>query len=134
MTAENIPHPPIVSQGQWLADRKELLDHEKESTAHLDRVNAGRRRLPMVTIEKDYIFDGPNGNQILHALFDGRRQLIVYHFMFDPAWDKGCPKLHGLDNYDFHVTLDAKVAPTEYTYRNEAETEAKKGRPVKDGR
>jgi predicted dithiol-disulfide oxidoreductase (DUF899 family) len=50
-----------------------------------------RRRLPMVKIEKDYVFDGPNGKQNLKAIFDGRRQLIVYHFMFDPAWEKGCP-------------------------------------------
>jgi predicted dithiol-disulfide oxidoreductase (DUF899 family) len=85
-----IPHPKIVSRDDWLAERKKLLTHEKEFTKHRDRINAERRRLPMVKIEKDYLFDGPNGRQSLNAVFDGRRQLIVYHFMFDPAWDKGC--------------------------------------------
>jgi predicted dithiol-disulfide oxidoreductase (DUF899 family) len=85
-----IPHPPIVSRDQWLAERKKLLADEKELTAHYDRVNAGRRRLPMVKVEKDYAFEGPSGKSSLKDLFDGRRQLIVYHFMFDPAWDKGC--------------------------------------------
>ena len=85
-----IPHPPIVSREDWLAERKKLLAHEKELTKQRDRVNAERRRLPMVKIEKKYVFDGPNGKQSLQELFAGRRQLIVYHFMFDPAWDKGC--------------------------------------------
>ena len=85
MTASTIPHPPIVSRDQWLAERKKLLAPEKELTKQLDRVNAERRRLPMVKIEKDYAFDGPNGKQALNALFDGRRQLIVYHFMFGPS-------------------------------------------------
>jgi predicted dithiol-disulfide oxidoreductase (DUF899 family) len=85
-----IPHPPIVSRDRWLAERKRLLAHEKELTKHYDRVNAERRRLPMVKIEKDYFFDGPHGKPSLKDLFDGRRQLIVYHFMFDPTWDKGC--------------------------------------------
>ena len=90
-----VAHPPIVSREQWLVQRKTLLSQEKELTKNYDRVNAERRRLPMVKIEKDYVFDGPNGKQNLKALFDGRRQLIVYHFMFDPAWDKGCPGCTG---------------------------------------
>ncbi len=90
MTTATIPHPPIVSRDQWLTERRQLLTHEKELTAHYDRVNAERRRLPMVKIDKDYVFDGPNGKQGLKDLFDGRPQLIVYHFMFDPAWEKGC--------------------------------------------
>jgi predicted dithiol-disulfide oxidoreductase (DUF899 family) len=90
MTTSTIPHPQIVSRDQWLAERKKLLAQEKELTKHCDRINAERRRLPMVKIEKDYVFDGPNGKQSLKALFDDRRQLIVYHFMFDPEWDKGC--------------------------------------------
>jgi predicted dithiol-disulfide oxidoreductase (DUF899 family) len=90
MTKSTIPHPPIVSRDQWLAERKKLLAHEKELTKHYDRVNAERRRPPMVKIEKDYVFDGPNGKPSLKDLFEGRRQLVVYHFMFDPAWDKGC--------------------------------------------
>jgi predicted dithiol-disulfide oxidoreductase (DUF899 family) len=98
MTTSTIPHPPIVSRGQWLAERKSLLTHEKELTKQRDRLNAERRRLPMVKIEKDYEFDGPKGKQNLQALFDGRRQLIVYHFMFDPAWDKGCSGCTGYVN------------------------------------
>jgi predicted dithiol-disulfide oxidoreductase (DUF899 family) len=95
MTTSTIPHPPIVSRDQWLAERKKLLAHEKELTKQYDRINAERRRLPMVKIEKDYAFDGANGKQNLSDLFDGRRQLIVYHFMFDPDWDKGCPGCTG---------------------------------------
>jgi predicted dithiol-disulfide oxidoreductase (DUF899 family) len=91
MTTSTVPHPPIVSRDQWLDERKKLLVREKELTKHRDRINAERRRLPMVRIGKDYVFDGPNGKRSLKALFDGRRQLVVYHFMFDPAWDKGCP-------------------------------------------
>jgi predicted dithiol-disulfide oxidoreductase (DUF899 family) len=89
-TTGAIPHTRIVSRDQWLAERKKFLVHEKALTKHRDRINAERRRLPMVKIEKDYAFDGPDGSKSLKALFDGRLQLIVYHFMFDPAWDKGC--------------------------------------------
>src|ERR1700682_88770 len=96
MTTSTTPHPPIVSQNQWLAERKKLLAHERELTKHYDRVNAERRRLPMVKIEKDYVFEGPSGKLTLKDLFEGRRQLIVYHFMFDPAWDKGCSGCTGL--------------------------------------
>jgi predicted dithiol-disulfide oxidoreductase (DUF899 family) len=91
MTTRPIPHPPVASRDQWLVERKTLLAHEKELTKHRDRVNAERRRLPMVKIDKDYVFDGPNGKRNLKDLFEGRRQLIVYHFMFDPNWENGCP-------------------------------------------
>lgn len=91
-----LPHPPIVSRNEWLADRKQLLAAEKELTKQSDAVNAMRRRLPMVKLEKNYVFDGPNGKVRLLDLFEGRRQLIVYHFMFDPNWDKGCPGCTGL--------------------------------------
>lgn len=91
----DVAMPRIVSRDEWLAERKKLLSHEKELTNHRDRVNAERRRLPMVRIEKGYAFDGPDGKRSLADLFDGRRQLIVYHFMFDPAWDKGCPGCTG---------------------------------------
>ena len=95
MTSSNIPHPLVVTREQWLVERKKLLTHEKELTKHSDHVNAERRQLPMVKIDKDYVFDGPNGKQNLGSLFEGRRQLIVYHFMFDPSWDKGCPACTG---------------------------------------
>lgn len=90
-----IPHPPIVSEEQWLAERKKLLAQEKELTQQYDRVNSERRRLPMVKVERDYVFDGLKGKSSLKDLFQGRRQLIVYHFMFDPSWDKGCPGCTG---------------------------------------
>ena len=77
MTTSTIPHPQIVSRDQWLAERKKLLADEKELTRHYDRVSADRRRLPMVKIEKAYVFDGPNGKPSLKDLFDGHRQLIV---------------------------------------------------------
>ena len=90
-----VAHPEIASREEWLAKRKELLAKEKEVTKHYDRVNAERRRLPMVKIEKDYVFDGPEGKQSLLDLFEGQRQLIVYHFMFDPKWTDGCPGCTG---------------------------------------
>ena len=98
MATPEILHTGIVSRDQWLTERKKLLALEKELTKHYDRVNAERRRLPMVKLEKDYAFDGPNGKQSLKDLFDGRRQLIVYHFMFDPSWDKGCSGCTGFVN------------------------------------
>lgn len=83
-------YPQIVSREEWLAARQELLVKEKEATRAHDRLNAERRRLPMVKIDKEYLFDGPDGKVSLLDLFYGRRQLIVYHFMFDPSWDEGC--------------------------------------------
>jgi predicted dithiol-disulfide oxidoreductase (DUF899 family) len=91
-----ISHPPIVSREEWLAERKKLLAAEKQLTKRYDEVNAQRRRLPMVKLEKAYKFDGPAGKMLMADLFAGRRQLIVYHFMFDPDWDKGCPGCTGL--------------------------------------
>ncbi len=98
MTKNEIPHPKIVSRDEWLAARKAHLDHEKELTKHRDQVNAERRRLPMVKLEKEYVFDGPSGKPSLKDLFESRRQLIVYHFMFDPEWDEGCPGCTGFVN------------------------------------
>jgi predicted dithiol-disulfide oxidoreductase (DUF899 family) len=94
-SASAIPHPPIADQTEWLAARIRLLKREKEATRERDRVGAERRRLPMVRIEKDYDFDAPEGRVHLRDLFAGRRQLIVYHFMFDPSWEKGCPGCTG---------------------------------------
>jgi predicted dithiol-disulfide oxidoreductase (DUF899 family) len=95
MTARNIAHPPIASHDEWLAARKELLAREKEATRARDALSAARRQLPMVRIEKDYIFMGSDGEVRFPALFEGRRQLIIYHFMFDPRWDDGCPTCTG---------------------------------------
>ncbi len=162
-------YPNVATREEWLAKRLKHLAHEKELTKHRDRVSAERRRLPMVKIEKDYLFEGPDGKKTLLELFEGQQQLIVYHFMFDPKWDEGCPgctgyvdalgdlsmlndrqtrfvlisraplpkletyrKRKGWDrpwfssfgsqfNYDFHATLDEKVAPPEYNYRSKEE-------------
>ncbi len=83
--------PEIVTREQWLAARRQLLAKEKELTHARDALSADRRRLPMVEVEKDYRFDGPDGEVGLLDLFEGRRQLIVAHFMFDPSWEDGCP-------------------------------------------
>ncbi len=161
--------PKTVSRSEWLAARKALLEQEKQLTRERDALSEARRRLPMVRIDKDYVFDGPDGKSSLLDLFDGRRQLIVYHFMYDPDWEKACPGctgfvgdlpvlkgLHEHDtslaviarapqakltayaaaqgwdiplyssfgsdfNYDFQVTTDEKVAPSEYNYRPRTE-------------
>jgi predicted dithiol-disulfide oxidoreductase (DUF899 family) len=174
VTNSNLPHPRVVSKTEWRQARVAHLAREKELTKELDRLRAERRRLPMVKVEAGYVFDGPEGRRSLLELFAGRRQLVVYHFMFDPSWDKGCmgctgyvdalgdlsmlnerdttfavisraplAKLEaykalkgwsiawyssfGSDfNYDFHVTLDEKVAPVEYNFRSKAEMEARK--------
>lgn len=85
-----VPHR-IVPREQWLAARKLLLAKEKKFNRERDALTAERRQLPMVHVEKTYAFEGPHGRRTLGDLFDGRRQLIVYHFMFDPVWDEGCP-------------------------------------------
>jgi predicted dithiol-disulfide oxidoreductase (DUF899 family) len=82
--------PKIVSRDEWLAARKELLTSEKESLRARDALNTRRRMLPMVRLEKDYQFDGPDGTVSLAALFDGQRQLIVQHFMLAPGQGTGC--------------------------------------------
>jgi predicted dithiol-disulfide oxidoreductase (DUF899 family) len=163
--------PDVVSSEQWLVARKQLLRREKELTRLRDTLNADRRRLPMVSIEKDYQFTGPDGQVGLAELFAGCRQLVVQHVMFGPDWDTVCPSCSasieemssglydhlrardtayvyvsrapfpkvaaakaatgwditwyssfGSDfNYDFHVTLDASVAPIMHNYRDASE-------------
>jgi predicted dithiol-disulfide oxidoreductase (DUF899 family) len=83
------PHP-IVSREEWTAARRQHLAHEKEYTAARDRLNAERRALPWVRVEKAYSFDGPDGAQTLADLFAGRSQLVVQHFVFAPDWEEGC--------------------------------------------
>jgi predicted dithiol-disulfide oxidoreductase (DUF899 family) len=83
--------PRIVSADEWLAERKQLLAAEQQADKALEAVSERRRQLPAVRIEKEYVFDGPDGKVSLLDMFEGRRQLIVQHFMFDPAWDEGCP-------------------------------------------
>jgi predicted dithiol-disulfide oxidoreductase (DUF899 family) len=83
--------PKVVSRGEWVSARKELLAKEKAMTRARDALSAERRMLPMVRIDKEYVFEGPEGRVTLPDLFHGRRQLMVSHFMFDPEWDDGCP-------------------------------------------
>jgi predicted dithiol-disulfide oxidoreductase (DUF899 family) len=83
--------PRIATRDEWLEARKELLAKEKDLTRRRDALSIERRNLPMVEIEKDYVFDGPNGRVRLIDMFEGRPQLIIYHFMFDPEWEDGCP-------------------------------------------
>lgn len=82
---------PIVSQEEWLKARKALLQKEKEETHLRDTVRAARLALPWVRVENEYVFDTPSGKRSLAELFDGRSQLIVYHFMLGPGWKAGCP-------------------------------------------
>jgi predicted dithiol-disulfide oxidoreductase (DUF899 family) len=163
--------PAVTTREQWLIARKELLAREKELTRLRDALNTSRRELPMVKIDKDYVFDGPDGQASLLDMFGPSTQLVVQHVMYDPAWDDACPSCSaGLDelsagllknlraretafagisraqyakiadykarrgwdfawyssygsdfNYDFHVSLDATVAPIMFNYRDEAE-------------
>lgn len=166
--------PEVVSREAWLAARTALLISEKEALRARDALNTRRRELPMVRLEREYRFDGPDGQVGLLDLFDGERQLVVQHFMFAPDAEDGCPsctaavdelsdgllrhlrarstvyavvarapiaKLEryrakrgwtiplyssfGSDfNYDFHVTLDASVAPIQFNYRGPDELRA----------
>ena len=84
-------HHKVVSKNEWLEARKMLLKKEKEFTNLRDQLNQDRRDLPWTAVDKEYVFEGPNGKETLSDLFDGRGQLIVYHFMFDPSWEAGCP-------------------------------------------
>src|ERR1044072_3346397 len=88
MAVRNLPD--VVSREEWLTARRELLSTEKELTRARDRLNADRRRLPMVRVDEPYEFDGPGGAVGLLDLFEGRSQLVVHHFMFAPEWDSAC--------------------------------------------
>jgi predicted dithiol-disulfide oxidoreductase (DUF899 family) len=95
MTASTTKHPKIVSPAEWQAAQEKLLAKEKAATRARDALAAERRRMPMVRIEKNYVFEDPGGKKSLRDLFDGRRQLILYHFMFAQGVDgwpaAGCP-------------------------------------------
>jgi predicted dithiol-disulfide oxidoreductase (DUF899 family) len=163
--------PAVTSRQQWLAARKDLLIREKELTRLHDQLNTARRQLPMVRIDKEYAFEGPDGRVGLADLFGSSSQLVLQHVMYDPAWESACPSCSaGLDelsagllrnlrardtafaavsrapyakiaeykarkgwdfawyssfgsdfNYDFHVSIDASVAPVMFNYRDETE-------------
>jgi predicted dithiol-disulfide oxidoreductase (DUF899 family) len=94
----------VVSHAEWTRARKALLAKEKAFTRRRDALSRTRRELPWERAEKSYTFEGPNGKETLADLFDGRSQLVVYHFMFDPAWDAGCKSCSfWADNFDGNV-------------------------------
>lgn len=98
---EKKPAARVVSPAEWLAARKEFLAKEKEFTRMRDELSRMRRELPWEKVEKNYVFEGSNGTETLAQLFDGRNQLIVYHFMFGPGWKEGCPSCSFLaDSFD----------------------------------
>jgi predicted dithiol-disulfide oxidoreductase (DUF899 family) len=92
------PHK-IVSQSEWTAARKAFLEAEKRFTKARDELSRQRRELPWVKVDKNYVFDGPNGKQTLAELFEGRSQLIVYHFMLGPGWQEGCKSCSYLSDH-----------------------------------
>jgi predicted dithiol-disulfide oxidoreductase (DUF899 family) len=97
--------PDVVSREEWLAARRELLEKEKRFTRERDALNADRRRLPMVEIEKDYVFHGPDGSELrLADLFEGRSQLVVYHFMWLYDKDTGCASCSGFADQIGHLS------------------------------
>ena len=82
---------PVVSRQEWLEARRALLATEKEETKLRDKIRADRQKMPWVKVDKTYMFDTPAGKKTLAELFDGRSQLMIYHFMFGPDWEAGCP-------------------------------------------
>ncbi|MEV8592029.1 DUF899 domain-containing protein [Streptomyces sp. NPDC052012] len=101
--------PEIVSRAEWRVAREELLVKEKAATRARDVLNAERRRLPMVEIDREYVFEGGDGKATLLDLFEGRQQLVVYHFMFAPEWDAGCRSCSGfLDQIGHLAHLHAR--------------------------
>ncbi len=126
--------PKVVSRDEWLEARQELLVKEKELTRRRDALNVERRELPMVRIEKDYAFRGPAGEVGLIDLFEGRLQLIVGHFMFDPEWEDGCPSCTaGADEVSDGLVEHLRIRDTSFAYVSRAPLEklerykAKKG-------
>lgn len=91
----------VVSREQWIEARKRHLEKEKEFTRLRDDLSRERRELPWVRVDKAYVFEGPSGKETLSDLFQGKSQLIVYHFMYGPDWDEGCPSCSfWADNFD----------------------------------
>jgi predicted dithiol-disulfide oxidoreductase (DUF899 family) len=100
MTEVDVKHE-VVSREQWTEARKALLAKEKEHTRQRDELSRQRRELPWVKVEKNYVFEGPQGKETLQDLFAGRGQLIIYHFMFGPGWEEGCKSCSFLgDHFD----------------------------------
>jgi len=105
MAKSSITNHPVVSHEQWVTERKRLLAHEKELTHLRDQVARERRALPWVRIDKVYTFDAPAGARTLVDLFEGRRQLIVEHFMLGPGWEEGCPSCSFMADHTDGITV-----------------------------
>ena len=126
--------PEVVSRDEWIVARKELLGKEKEFTRRRDALNAERRRLPMVRIDKDYVFEGPDGKGSLLDLFEGRRQLIVGHFMFSPEWDEGCPSCSaGADEISDGLLTHLYTRDTTFVYVSRAPIRSRRTRHARAG-
>ena len=101
MDRNNLEQHPVVSREEWVKARKELLAKEKEFTRLRDELGRTQRALPWVKVDKEYVFEGPRGRETLGDLFEGRSQLVVYHFMFAPDWEAGCKHCSfWADNFD----------------------------------
>lgn len=104
MTKTDLNKHKVVSPNEWLEARKKLLAQEKEFTRFRDQLSQQRRELPWVKVETEYVFEGPNGKETLADLFEGRSQLVIYHFMFAPEWAEGCPSCSfWADNFNPNV-------------------------------
>jgi predicted dithiol-disulfide oxidoreductase (DUF899 family) len=90
ITETNLSQHPVVSRERWLAERRQLLAREKVLTRQRDELARARRAMPWLRVEANYAFDAPEGRRTLAELFEGRRQLVVQHFMFAPGWEQGC--------------------------------------------
>jgi predicted dithiol-disulfide oxidoreductase (DUF899 family) len=110
MTTKNMENHKVVSRDEWIRARKELLAKEKKLTRERDVLSEERRNLPWVKVDKDYVFDTPNGKVTLKELFGDKNQLVVYHFMFGPGWEQGCPSCSMIaDTFDgMRVHLSAR--------------------------
>jgi predicted dithiol-disulfide oxidoreductase (DUF899 family) len=105
---------PVVSREEWLSARRAFLAKEKEFTRLRDDLSRQRRALPWERVDATYAFDGPRGEETLPELFDGRSQLVVYHFMFAPEWEEGCPHCSfWADNFD---GIDVHLAHRDVTF------------------
>ncbi len=126
--------PEVVTREEWLTARRELLAREKAFTHQRDELSAARRRLPMVAIDKEYEFEGPDGPARLIQLFAGRRQLIVAHFMFDPSWEDGCSSCTaGADEIAPGLREHLEVRDTRLVYVSRAPIEKIEGYKAKRG-
>ena len=116
--------PEIASRDEWRAAREELLAEEKRFTRERDALSAKRRELPMVEIDKPYVFEGPEGEVGLADMFGEHRQLIVGHFMFDPEWEDGCPSCSaGTEELSQGLLDHLAVRDTAFTYVSRAPLE-----------